>query len=76
MEIVVPELGEVVEARLLRWLKGAGDEVEVGEAVAEVEADKAVFVIESPAAGTLEELVVSEGQAVHSGQLLARLGLS
>ena len=30
--IVVPELGEsVVEARVARWLKKAGDRVEVGE---------------------------------------------
>ena len=39
--IVVPELGEsVVEARIARWLKKAGDRVEVGEPVVELETEK------------------------------------
>ena len=51
MDIVVPDLGEVGEVKLVRWLVAAGEEVEAGEAVAEVEAEKAVFVVEAPVAG-------------------------
>ncbi len=73
MEIVVPELGEVGEARLVRWLKQAGEGVHAGEAVAEVEADKAVFVIEAPVAGVLDQVLTAEGEEVRAGQVLARL---
>jgi len=42
----------------------------VGEAVAEVEADKAVFVIEAPAAGTLRNRK-PEGLKVRPGEVIA-----
>ncbi len=73
MDIVVPDLGEVGEVKLVRWLVPAGGEVEAGEAVAEVEADKAVFVVEAPAAGVLERIIVAEGQTAHPGEAIARL---
>ncbi|GAB4310647.1 MAG: hypothetical protein Kow0097_12210 [Candidatus Bipolaricaulota bacterium] len=73
MDIVVPDLGEVGEVKLVRWLVPAGGEVEAGEAIAEVEADKAVFVIEAPAAGMLERIIVAEGQITHPGETIARL---
>lgn len=75
MDIVVPNLGEVGEVKLVRWLKSAGEEVEAGEAVAEVEADKAVFVVESPAAGRLGPVLVAEGQATRPGEPIAHLRL-
>jgi len=70
VDLVVPDLGEVEAVTLVRWLKGEGEEVEVGEAVAEVEADKAVFVIESPAAGTLRNRK-PEGLKVRPGEVIA-----
>jgi 2-oxoglutarate dehydrogenase E2 component (dihydrolipoamide succinyltransferase) len=73
MDIVVPDLGEVGEVKLVRWLAAPGDEVEAGDAVAEVEADKAVFVIEAPAAGTLGLVLVAEGQTTRPGELIAHL---
>lgn len=73
MDIAVPSLGEVDEVRLVRWLKRVGDEVDAGEAVAEVEADKAVFVIEAPAAGRIAETLVPEGGTVRPGEAIGRL---
>ena len=70
--MVVPDLGEVEEVTLLRWLKEEGEEVEVGEAVAEVEADKAVFVIESPSAGFLRGRKAS-GTKVKPGEIIAQI---
>jgi 2-oxoglutarate dehydrogenase E2 component (dihydrolipoamide succinyltransferase) len=72
LDLVVPDLGEVEEVTLLRGLKGEGEEVEVGEAVAEVEADKAVFVIESPAAGFLRGRK-SPGVKVKPGEAIAQI---
>lgn len=72
VELVVPDLGEVEEVVLVRWLKAEGEEVEVGEAVAEVEADKAVFVLEAPAAGILTHRK-PEGLRVRPGEAIAAI---
>lgn len=74
MDIVVPDLGDVGEVKVVRWLKRNGEEVEAGDAVAEVEADKAVFVVEAPAAGILDRIVVGEGQFTRPGEAIACLG--
>ena len=73
MDIVVPDLGEVGEVRLVRWLVAAGEEIESGQAVAEVEAEKAVFVVESPARGVLDQMTVAVGQTARPGDVIARL---
>ncbi|MGC9529761.1 MAG: lipoyl domain-containing protein [Candidatus Bipolaricaulaceae bacterium] len=70
MEITVPPLGDVEAVTVVRWLKAAGDQVRAGEAVAEVEAAKAVFVVESPAGGRLTEIRVQAGDTARPGQVL------
>ncbi|MBC7318202.1 hypothetical protein H5T57_02975 [Candidatus Bipolaricaulota bacterium] len=72
MELVVPDLGEVDTVTVVRWLKGEGEAVEAGEAVVEVEADKAVFVIEAPAAGILRNAKPA-GTQVRPGEVLAQI---
>jgi 2-oxoisovalerate dehydrogenase E1 component len=61
----------ITEAKLLRWLKQPGDRVAPGEPVVEVETDKAVTEIESPAAGVLGKPLAREGDVVKFG---ARIG--
>ena len=57
----------VAEATILRWLKAVGDTLAEGEPVVEAETDKAVFEVESPAAGVLAEILVSQGQRLAFG---------
>lgn len=73
MDIVVPDLGEVGEVQLVRWMVAQGDRVRLGDAVAELEADKAVFVVEAPAEGVLDQIVVPSGKSTRPGELIARL---
>ena len=73
MDIVVPDLGEVGKVQLVRWLAAPGDEVEAGDAVAEVEAEKAVFVVEAPVAGVLDRIIVAAGGVARPGQAIASL---
>jgi 2-oxoglutarate dehydrogenase E2 component (dihydrolipoamide succinyltransferase) len=44
LEIKVPPVGEsITEVTLSRWIKKDGDAVEMDEAIAELESDKATF---------------------------------
>ncbi len=73
MDIVVPDLGEVGKVQLVRWLVGLGDRVQTGDAVAEVEADKAVFVVEAPGTGSVDQILVGAGEFTRPGETIARL---
>ena len=59
------------EGTIVRWLKSESAEVALGEAIAEIETDKAVVELESIAAGTLRRILVSEGTVVPVGQPIA-----
>ena len=50
----MPKQGNSVESCIIQgWLKNVGDDVKAGEALCEVETDKAVVEVESPADGVL-----------------------
>jgi len=70
--IVVPTLGEsVVEARVARWLKKAGDRVEVGEPVVELETEKIDLEVSAEKSGVIASIARQEGEDVKIGELLA-----
>jgi pyruvate/2-oxoglutarate dehydrogenase complex dihydrolipoamide acyltransferase (E2) component len=72
--IAMPALGFDMETgRLGTWLKAVGDAVAPGEAVAEVETEKATVDLEAPDAGRLVEICVDEGAEVAVGTTLAWL---
>ncbi len=71
----MPQMGyDMQEGTLVRWLKSVGDEVSLGDAVAEIETDKAVVEFESTAEGVLLELLVEEGTTVAVGESIATVG--
>ena len=62
-DVVMPQMGEsIVEGTLTKWLKKPGERVERDEPLFEISTDKVDTEIPSPAAGTLSELLVEEGQ--------------
>jgi 2-oxoglutarate dehydrogenase E2 component (dihydrolipoamide succinyltransferase) len=70
-EIKVPALGESIrEATVARWLKSAGEEVKVDEALVELETDKVTLEVTSPASGILKEVRANTGSTVTVGDLL------
>lgn len=71
VNIVVPEMGEsVVDARVRRWLKQAGDAVTVGEALVELETDKVDVEVSASKSGVLESIAHPEGADVKIGDVL------
>ncbi len=70
----MPKLSDtMLEGTLVKWLKKAGDKIEVGDILAEVETDKATMEMEAFDEGTLVEIVVPEGGVVKVGERLAVL---
>ncbi|WP_166417051.1 2-oxoglutarate dehydrogenase complex dihydrolipoyllysine-residue succinyltransferase [Cochlodiniinecator piscidefendens] len=73
-EVRVPTLGEsVTEATVATWFKKPGDAVAVDEMLCELETDKVTVEVPSPVAGTLGEIVASEGDTVGVSALLATI---
>ncbi len=70
IEILMPALSPTMtEGNLSRWLKAEGDTVTPGEAIAEIETDKATMVVEAVDQGILGRILVpqgTEGVAVNS----------
>lgn len=74
-EVVMPRMGyEMERGTVVSWLKHEGDAVARGEAIAEIETDKAVFEFEAPASGSLLRIVVTEGASVLVGKAIAYIG--
>jgi pyruvate dehydrogenase E2 component (dihydrolipoamide acetyltransferase) len=75
VEITMPRLSDTMEeGTIARWLKHAGDEVKKGDILAEIETDKATMDLEAYEAGTLEQILVQEGETVPIGQAVAIIG--
>ena len=66
----------ITEGTIVSWLKKPGEAVHRGEAVVEVETDKAVMEVESPADGTLAEILAEQGAVVALGQQLGTITLN
>ena len=74
IDVRIPTLAESVpDATLLAWKFRAGDRVERGEVLIELETDKVVLEVPAPRAGNLAEIVLEEGETGESGQLIARI---
>ncbi|MDA8344434.1 MAG: dihydrolipoamide acetyltransferase family protein [Thermaerobacter sp.] len=73
----LPKMGLTMdEATVTRWLKEPGDAVAEGEAVLEVETDKAVLEVESPVSGYLRLQMAESGERVALGAAMATFSSS
>jgi pyruvate dehydrogenase E2 component (dihydrolipoamide acetyltransferase) len=74
IEILMPRLSDTMEeGKILKWLKKVGDQIEIGDIIAEVETDKADMEIEALDAGVLSEIRVQEGESVAVNGVIAVL---
>lgn len=74
-EVVMPKLGlSMKEGTVSVWIKKVGDFVSKGEIIANINSEKIEMEYESPAEGTLLEIIVPEGQGVPPGTVICYLG--
>ena len=72
MDVLMPQLGETVaEGTIAAWHKQAGDAVEKGDILLDVETDKVAIEIEAPVSGVLASIDIAEGETVDVGTVLA-----
>lgn len=74
VDIILPSMSAGMEdAVIARWLVAVGDRVAKGQALAEVETDKATMELEAEADGIVGSLAVDDGKRADVGQVIAVL---
>ncbi|WP_420406861.1 biotin/lipoyl-containing protein [Hoeflea sp.] len=73
-DVIMPALGMAQDTgKIVSWLKEAGDPVKAGEAIMEVETDKATMEVEAQADGFLTGISAGAGDDVPVGQIVATI---
>jgi pyruvate dehydrogenase E2 component (dihydrolipoamide acetyltransferase) len=71
IEFKLPALGENIEqGDLVRLMVAPGSTISEGQAVMELETDKAVVEVPSSVSGTIHEILVKEGDKIKVGQVI------
>lgn len=74
-KVVMPQLSlSMREGIVTRWLKKEGEFVKAGEAICEIEADKASTEIEAPVSGYVIKIVAKEGDEFPVREVMVYLG--
>lgn len=74
VEVVIPTVGESIsEVQIGQWLKSAGDWVESGEDLVEIETEKASVQIPAPASGYLQDISKSADEFAMVGDVIASI---
>jgi len=73
-KVVLPELGEnITKATVSYWFIQPGQQVKEKEDLVELTTDKATFNLPSPAAGTLKQIFIQEGDTANVGDVLGEI---
>jgi pyruvate dehydrogenase E2 component (dihydrolipoamide acetyltransferase) len=75
MNILMPQLGETVaEGKITKWFKAAGDAVQPGDNLFEIETDKVSMEVPATEPGILSEIRVPEGEVAPVGAIVGVIG--
>jgi len=73
-DITLPEIGEGIdEATIINIFVSPGDIIKKEQSVVEIETDKAALELPSPVDGTISEILVSNGDVIKIGALIAKV---
>ncbi|MEM9199707.1 MAG: dihydrolipoyllysine-residue acetyltransferase [Pseudomonadota bacterium] len=73
LEVTVPDIGDFADVPVIGVLVAPGDTVAAEDPLVELESDKATMEVPAPAAGTVKEIKVKEGDTVSEGSLILML---
>lgn len=73
-EFKLPDVGEgLTEAEIVSWKVSVGDQIKVNDIIVDIETAKSIVELPSPYEGTVEALLVDEGQTVDVGTPIIRI---
>jgi pyruvate dehydrogenase E2 component (dihydrolipoamide acetyltransferase) len=74
-EFLLPDVGEgLTEAEIVSWKVKVGDTVEINDVIVEIETAKSLVELPSPFEGTVQALLVPEGETVPVGTPIIAIG--
>ena len=74
-EFKLPDVGEgLTEAELVAWKVKEGDVVAINDIICDIETAKSIVELPSPFAGTVQKLMVAEGETVPVGTPIIAIG--
>ncbi|HLA20454.1 MAG TPA: 2-oxo acid dehydrogenase subunit E2 [Pseudolabrys sp.] len=72
MDVLMPQLGETVtEGKIVKWFKVAGEAVQPGDNLFEIETDKTSMEVPATSAGTLSDIRFGVGEVAVVGAVVA-----
>src|SRR6201996_3165147 len=72
MDVLMPQLGETVaEGNIPKWFRAAGEPVQPGDNLFEIETDKVSMEVPSTTTGVLSEIRVAAGEIAPVGAIVA-----
>lgn len=71
----MPQFGETAceEIKIVKWKKSAGDVVNAGDALLEVDTEKSTLDVEAVTSGRLAAIEKKAGDIVHPGEIIGYL---
>jgi pyruvate/2-oxoglutarate dehydrogenase complex dihydrolipoamide acyltransferase (E2) component len=74
IDVLMPAMGtSITEGTVIEWRKLVGDQVEADETICEISTDKVDTECPAPVDGTVTEIIVTVGETVEVGTVLARI---
>ncbi|MGZ8717626.1 MAG: biotin/lipoyl-containing protein, partial [Aeromicrobium sp.] len=73
-EFNLPDVGEgLTEAEIVAWKVAVGDVIKINDIIVDIETAKSIVELPSPYEGTIEALLVAEGETVPVGTPIIRI---
>ena len=73
MDVRIPDIGDAQDVEVIELCVAVGDAVAINDALIVIESDKASMEVPAPAAGTVQEVLVSLGDLVNEGDAIVVL---
>ena len=73
MDVLIPNLGDIEEVEVIEITVSPGDQVQENDGLIVIESDKASMEVPCPSDGVVEEILVTVGDMVGEGHLVAKI---
>lgn len=73
-DVFMPKFGMTMqEGEIVKWVKKEGDSVNKGDIIAEIMSEKITNNLEAQVSGTIETIIVKEGESAEIGSVIAKI---